>query len=581
MEQILSHRPYIILSFFLISLLVGAISILKTKGNHLNTAEGYFLANRSLPGILVAGSLLLTNLSTEQLVGTNGHSWLTNMGSIAWEVGAVFPLLILSFWLLPIYLRSGIGTIPELMELCYDKSIKTVFVGIIVIMYSILNLPVILYSGALVLEKVFGLSAFFGTPQVTTISILCVIIGLVGGCYAVFGGLRAIAISDTVYCIGFILAGLAIPLLSLNALGAQTSSGGIVAGLQHILKNEIIYHKLNAVNAWDAANPQIPWPLILSGMLFNNIYWWCCNQSIVQRALAARSLAEGQKGAVLCGFLKCLGIVYLIVPGVIAFYMPSIQSAMADLISQGTDVVLMDQVYSLLVAEIVPWPLMGFFASILFGAVLSSFNSVLNSAATMFTLDLYRSIMNPAASDLKCVKIGQIYSTVAGVVAICVSTQIYRVSAGITTFINAMVQFVSLPVVCTICGALLFKQIPKWCPKLISVVHIVIYSAFLIANPTYELFGGSSEPVHYLYCMAILFPVELLLMWLCSIFFPRLQPVILPDIRTVDLTPWKYRWPAAFLSIALVVILYVIFSPLVLAVPGAPVVHESIATIIP
>ncbi len=579
MEHILSHRPYIIITFLLVTLLAAAVSAFKTKGNNLDTAEGYFLANRSLPGIVVAGSMLLTNLSTEQLVGTNAHAWSTNMGPISWEIGAALTLLMLAFLFLPLYLKTGIGTVPSFMELCYDKSVKTMFSVVTVIMYSILSLPVILYSGALVFEKIFGLSSIIGTSQLTTISILCVIIGLIGGAYAVFGGLRAVAISDSFYCVGFILTGLLVPIFGLSALGEQTGGSGLLDGIRYILKNDIIYHKLNAINAWDAGSPQVPWPLLLTGMLFNNMYWFCGNQSMIQRTLAARSLAEGQKGAIFCGFLKCLGPLYLVIPGVIAFYMPSIQQAMVELASSGTNVVLMDQAYSLLVAEVVPWPIMGFFGAVIFGSILSSFNSVLNSAATMFTLDLYRSVINPKASDLKCVKVGQMYSTVAGVVAICVSTQLYRTSSGVVTFLNSLAQFVSLPVICTVCGALLFKKIPAWCPKLIAIVHTVIYGAFLIAKPTYEAFGGSSEPIHYLYCMAVLLPVELILMVLCSVIAPRKQPVELHDIGAVDLTPWKYRWPAAILSIALVIVIYIIFSPLVLASPGEPVVHESIASL--
>ncbi|MGN1030243.1 MAG: solute:sodium symporter family transporter [Butyricicoccaceae bacterium] len=578
MEQIISHLPYIFITFVLVTVLVGAISALKTRGGDLDTAEGYFLASRSLPGVIIAGSLLMTNLSTEQLVGMNGNTWLTNMGPIFWELGAVFPLLALAFWFLPTYLKTGTSTIPGLIEMCYDKSVKTMFTVVVVIMYSILNLPVILYSGALVFEKIFGLSTILGTSQVTTISFLCVIIGLIGGCYAVFGGLKAVVISDTIYCIGFIVSGLTVTALAFTLLGNQTGNGGLLGGIQYVLQNDIVYHKLNSINDWDAPSPQIPWPLIFSGMLFNNLYWWCCNQSIVQRALATRSLAEGQKGAILCGFLKCIGPLYLLVPGVIAFYMPSIQQSMAELASGGTDVVLMDQAYSMLVAEVVPWPLMGFFAAVLLGSILSSFNSILNSAATMFTLDFYRSVINPKASDLKCVKIGQMYSAVTGVIAICVSTQIYRSSSGVATLINSMVQYIATPVICTLCGALLFKKIPVWAPKLITVVHFVAYSAFLIAKPTYEIFGGSSAQIHYLYCMAVLLPVELILMGLCGIFAPRSTPVKLQNISTVDLTPWRFRWPTAILAVALVVLIYVVFSPLVLASPGDPVVHESIAS---
>ena len=178
-------------------------------------------------------------------------------------------------------------------------------------------------------------------------------------------------------------------------LGHETTGGGLVEGVKYLVQTEP--EKLNAWASWDAAEPALPWPLIFTGMFFNNLYWWCTNQSFVQRSLAAKSLKEGQKGAIFCGFLKCLGPLYLVIPGVIAFYLPSIQDKLA---AAGSSAI--DFAYPALVSAVVPKPVMGFFAAVLFGAILSSFNSVLNSASTMFTLDLYRTAINPRASDMQC-----------------------------------------------------------------------------------------------------------------------------------------------------------------------------------
>ena len=146
------------ISFLLFTVLVAVISAWKTRDEQLDTAEGYFLAGRGLPGVVIAGSLLLTNLSAEQLVGLNGQSWKTNMGPIAWEVGSMFTLLVLAYYFLPKYLKMGAMTIPSLMEERYGKGTKTMFSLVIVVMYSILNLPVILYSGAVVFEQIFDIS---------------------------------------------------------------------------------------------------------------------------------------------------------------------------------------------------------------------------------------------------------------------------------------------------------------------------------------------------------------------------------------------------------------------------------------
>ena len=191
-----------LISFVLFTALVAIISGWKTRGDDLDSAEGYFLAGRGLPGVVIAGSLLLTNLSAEQLVGLNGQSWASNMGPIAWEVGSMFTLLALAYYFLPRYLKMGAMTIPSLMEVRYGKGTKTMFSLVIVVMYSILNLPVILYSGAVVFEQIFGISGMLGVSKFQSVAILCLIIGIIGGCYAIFGGLKAVAVSDTINGIG-------------------------------------------------------------------------------------------------------------------------------------------------------------------------------------------------------------------------------------------------------------------------------------------------------------------------------------------------------------------------------------------
>ena len=330
-----SSMIWIALSFLFFTVMVAVISAWKTRDDKLDTAEGYFLAGRGLPGIVIAGSLLLTNLSAEQLVGTNGQGWASNMSPIGWEVGALFTLFALALWFLPTYLKMGTTTIPQLMEARFGRGTKLMFSFVIVVMYSILNLPVILYSGAVVFENIFDISGIFGIGKFQAVAILCVVIGIIGGCYAIFGGLKAVAVSDTINGIGLIIGGLMIPFLALALLGHETTGGGLVEGVKYLVQAEP--EKLNAWASWDAAEPALPWPLIFTGMFFNNLYWWCTNQSFVQRALAAKSLKEGQKGAIYCGFLKTIGFFYLVLPGVIAYHLPSIQDKLAAAGSSAID----------------------------------------------------------------------------------------------------------------------------------------------------------------------------------------------------------------------------------------------------
>ena len=542
---------WIALSFLFFTVMVAVISAWKTRDDKLDTAEGYFLAGRGLPGIVIAGSLLLTNLSAEQLVGTNGQGWASNMSPIGWEVGALFTLFALALWFLPTYLKMGTTTIPQLMEARFGRGTKLMFSFVIVVMYSILNLPVILYSGAVVFENIFDISGIFGISKFQAVAILCVVIGIIGGCYAIFGGLKAVAVSDTINGIGLIIGGLMIPFLALTLLGHETTGGGLVEGVKYLVQTEP--EKLNAWASWDAAEPALPWPLIFTGMFFNNLYWWCTNQSFVQRALAAKSLKEGQKGAIYCGFLKTIGFFYLVLPGVIAYHLPSIQDKLA---AAGSSAI--DFAYPALVSAVVPKPVMGFFAAVLFGAILSSFNSVLNSASTIYALDIHRPLFNPTASDARMVKIGQNFGTVVAVVSTIMSPFMLYMG-GITSFVNSAFAAFNTPIfVCLLCG-FFWKKVPAIAAKIVIPVHVVLY--FILQFGLRNVIPFLHN-IHYLYFTAILFIFDMILMWVIVKKCPREKDFELKDVGAVDLTPWHNGKIWATVTLIIMCLAYVIFSPL-------------------
>ena len=544
---------WIALSFLFFTVMVAVISAWKTRDDKLDTAEGYFLAGRGLPGIVIAGSLLLTNLSAEQLVGTNGQGWASNMSPIGWEVGALFTLFALALWFLPTYLKMGTTTIPQLMEARFGRGTKLMFSFVIVVMYSILNLPVILYSGAVVFENIFDISGIFGISKFTAVAILCVVIGIIGGCYAIFGGLKAVAVSDTINGIGLIIGGLMIPFLALALLGHETTGGGLVEGVKYLVQTEP--EKLNAWASWDAAEPALPWPLIFTGMFFNNLYWWCTNQSFVQRALAAKSLKEGQKGAIYCGFLKTIGFFYLVLPGVIAYAIFNIE---------GTQVSMMDDAYPALITRVVPQPVMGFFAAVMFGAILSSFNSVLNSVNTMFTMDIYKEFINKNANDKKLVSVGKNIGIVFAIFSMIVGPMVYFFPAGLKTFLDSFVMLVGLPVLSGVFGGFFFNCLPKYSARVIMVFHIICYGGFMLLSPSYSLFGGNEGSIHYLYAVSILWPLEMLIMYLMHRHNKRkgAEVWVQEDVGAVDLTPWKYSKLVSVIVIVCVLLVYLAFSPL-------------------
>lgn len=540
-------------SFVAVTALVAFISWLKTRGTDETSQDGYFLGGRSLTGIVIFGSLMMTNLSAEQLVGRNGQGYAAGITAMGWETMCPVALTLMALFFVPRYFKLGITTIPEFLENRYDRATRVLVSFIFLVAYIVTMLPLVLYAGSVAMERIFNVTDLVGGNRFLAITIMCVALGVIGGIYAIFGGLKAVAVSDTINGIGLLIAGFLIPFIALAVLGHEVGGSGIVDGWTYILHNEP--EKLNAWSSWNSAQPNLPWPLIFTGMLFSNLYWWCTNQSFVQRSLAAKNLAEGQKGAIYCGFLKCLGPLYLIFPGIIAYHMPSIQETINSSSSP------IDVAYPALIAHVVPTPIMGFFAAVLFGAILSSFNSVLNSACTMFTLDIVKDTkMGKGKDDAQLIKISKSYGTFAAVISIVISPFVMYAN-GITTFLNSLANFLSLPVLCTVLGVMWFRRVPKFTPYLITVIHFVVYGAFLLLKPCYP---GTTEEIHYLYAMAVLFPLYLLIMFILQKVRPC-EEYVVPDVGAVDLTPWKYRWHLTIIGLIVAAVFYIVFSPLVLA----------------
>ena len=535
-----------IISFVGFTIAVAVIAYFKTKDDDQTTAEGYFLAGRGLPGIVIAGSLLLTNISAEQLVGTNGQTWDSNMSAMAFEVVAAVSCLILALFAAPRYLKSGISTIPEMLGIRYDRMTKLWFSIAYIFMFLFVQIPVILYSGSLVFENIFGLSGILGCSKLQSIVILCIAITIVGSCYAIFGGLKAVAVSDTVNGILLIIGGFMIPFLALHILGIASGSEGFAMadGMRFLIEN--YPQKLNSVSPATALAPEVPWPTIFLGLFFLCTQSWCTHQSFIQRLLAAKNLKEAQKGALYCACMKILGFLYLALPGVIAY-------ALFEL--QGNQVTVMDDAYPQLITQVVPAPLMGFFAAVMFGAIISSFNSVLNSVNTMFTMDIYYEFINKDASQEKLVSIGKKIGILFAFLTMIIGPLIYFFPAGLKTFLDSFVMLIGLPVLSGVFGGFFFKHLPKYAARFILVFHIIVYGLFLITM---------SSRVHYLWAITVLLPLEFLILYLMDRHNRGNQPEpwVQKDVQAVDLPPWKYRWVLAAIVIVGVVIVYAAFSPL-------------------
>jgi SSS family solute:Na+ symporter len=277
-------------------LLVAWVAYRKSKGG-VATRDGYFLAGRGLTAVFIAGSLLLTNLSAEQLIGLNGSAYGFNLSSMAWEVTAAVATICMAFIFLPRYLAGAFSTLPEFLNDRFDDDVRRLTVLLFMLGYGLVTIPSVLYSGSIAVLRLFDVPQLFDLPYSQALTLTIVMIGSTGALYAVFGGLKAIAVSDTLNGMGLLLIGLAVPLLGLSALG----DGSIGDGL-HIVANTHT-EKLNAVGG---PSDPTPFPTLFTGMIFANLFYWCTNQYVIQRTLAAKNLAEGQKGVLFSGFFKVL-----------------------------------------------------------------------------------------------------------------------------------------------------------------------------------------------------------------------------------------------------------------------------------
>lgn len=541
---------FIVITFILFTALVAVIAAVKTREENLDTQDGYFLAGRSLTGPVIAGSLMLTNLSTEQLVGQAGQTYATNMGPMAWESTSCIALILLAFVFVPRYLKMGLTTIPEFLEQRYDSGLRKLITLLLLLGYLLTYLPTVLYSGALVFNQIFNISGLLQVSELQGVTVTATAIGIVGAIYAIFGGLKAVAVSDTVNGLGLIVGGIALPVITVCAFG----HGSFVDGIHNFI-NLIPAEKFNAINPANAQAPMIPWPVLFTGMVVNNLFYWATNQTIIQRALGAKNLAEAQKGAIYAAALKIITPLFIAICGLLVFYMAHNGLLSGDQVAalEKTS----DLAYPTLIITMMPKPLLGFFAAVLFGAILSSFNSALNSCITLYTLDLHRPLFNPNASDAYLVRIGKRFGIVLAIISICIAPAVSLAPSGLYDFLQSCFGFFNVPILATVIIGMFTKYTPPIAPKAGLVLHVVLYS--LTKTPLFPIH------CHYLYVLFFLFVFQIAFQLIMGKVCPTAQPYVMKDAQVVDMAPWKHGKKAAIICIVLMLALYTLFSPIGLA----------------
>ena len=278
-----------ITSFLFFTSLVAYLTWRITRGTAIDTDEGYFLAGRSLTGIFIAGSLLLTNLSTEQLIGLNAGAFEEGLSVMAWEVVAGFSLVILALVFLPRYLKSGIATIPQFLETRYGSGVRILTTVIFIVAYMLILLPFVLYLGARGLSGMLDLQTRLGLDEIQVIWAVVIFVAAMGGAYAIWGGLKAVAVSDTFNGAGLLVGGCMITYFALRA--AAGDDGSVWDGLRAIQE-----HDPDAFRSLGTADEDVHWPTLFTGVLLLNFFYWCTNQQIIQRTFGAKNSGRRAKG---------------------------------------------------------------------------------------------------------------------------------------------------------------------------------------------------------------------------------------------------------------------------------------------
>jgi SSS family solute:Na+ symporter len=444
-----------ILSFVGFTALVAIVSYFATRKTDESSSEGYFLGGRSLSGIVIAGSLLLTNLSTEQIVGLNGSSYREGILVMAWETLAAIAIVVTALFLLPRYLKGGITTIPTFLERRYNKSTKAITSALFLSGYVVVLLPIVLYSGALAINTMFDIPEVLGVTKTTALWITVFAIGIIGSIYAIFGGLKAVAVSDTINAVGLLIGGLMIPVFGLLEIG----NNSINAGIDRLMTDNP--EKFNAIGGADSS---IPFATIFTGMMLVQLFYWGTNQAIIQRALGAKNLKEGQKGLLYAAFIKILGPLIVVLPGIIAFHIFSGELAVPD------------EAYPKLVTRVLPASLVGFFAAVLFGAILSSFNSALNSSVTLFGIDIYKQYFNKDAQERQVVKAGKTFGVFLAFLSMFVAPFIANAPDGLFGYLQEINGCYSIPILTIIVVGYLTKYVPARAANIALVAGVVLYS---------------------------------------------------------------------------------------------------------
>lgn len=386
----LTFLDYGVLACYGVLLVSVAWYVSREKGDRRKNTEDYFLAGRNLPWWAIGASLVAANISAEQVIGMSGSGYAIGLAIASYEWMAALTLLIVGKYFLPIFLEKKIYTMPQFLEQRYNGAVRSLMAVFWLGVYVLVNLTSVLWLGALTIHTLTGLELTLGLVCLAAFAVV----------YSLYGGLKAVAVTDIIQVVLLVLGGMLICYLTLDAVGG---GAGAVEGFSRLL--ERVPEKFDMILSRDNPNWRyLPGLSVLVGGLWvMNLSYWGFNQYIIQRALAARSVREAQAGIVFAAFLKLLVPVLVVFPGIAAFVLQP-------------DLARPDEAYPTMMG-LAPAGLKGLVFAALVAAIVSSLGSMMNSIATIFTLDLYKPLL-PRSSEGRLVWVGRSVALAAMVIAV-------------------------------------------------------------------------------------------------------------------------------------------------------------------
>ncbi len=534
----MSPHVLTIVSFIFFTVFAGGLTWILTRKDEKNSSEGFFLGGRSLTFPIIAGSLLLTNLSTEQMVGLNGAAFAHGLSVMAWEVVAVISLVLMAIYFLPKFLKTGITTVPQFLELRYDRTTQSIANTIFLLAYTFILIPIILYSGAVGLISMIDLKSLTGIQDDTTLLRAAVIlVGVMGMLYSRFGGLRTLAVLDTINGVGLLVGGLMVAYFALNAAGDHN---GISAGWQTLKEGQP-----ERLSSMGAEGSEVPFSTIFTGVALLNLFYWCTNQQIIQRTFGASSLAEGQKGVLLTGLLKLLGPLYLVLPGLVAYQLYQGQGMKNDM------------AYGTLVKDLLPSHLTGFFAAVMIGAILSSFNAALNSTSALFSIGLYKHAINPSGTNEQTVRAAKIFVVVVAIAAM-IGAPFLAGQDTIFGYLQKMNAIYFIPIFAVVVVGMLHSRVPAKAASIAMLAGIVLIGLGYFV-PAFDK-AIADAGIHGFHFIGIVFALLVVFLLFMGTVAPRSTPWKIETTNNIDMTPWKGAKVASGILVVIVISIYAFFA---------------------